>query len=74
MRVVRDLYTSDGFWDLTYDEPPDWAQVQEDYEYVWAYGVPRFSASLAAIGDRVYSFGALEVYRLRKPPPENSDR
>lgn len=72
MRIVRDLYTSDGFWDLTYDQPPDWAQVQEDYDYVWAYGVPRYSAPLAAIGDRVYSFGALEVYRLRKPSPENS--
>jgi len=74
MRIIRDLYTSDGFWDLTYDQPPDWAQVQEDYEYVWAYGVSRFSAPLAAIGDRVYSFGALEVYRVRKPPPENPDR
>jgi hypothetical protein len=51
-----------------YDEPPDWQQVQNDYEYVWAYDVPRFSAPLAQIGDRIYSSGALEVYRIRKAP------
>jgi hypothetical protein len=49
-----------------YEETLDWKQVQNDYDYVWAYGVPRFSAALAGIGERVYSFNELEVYRIRK--------
>jgi hypothetical protein len=67
MRIIYESYTPDGFWDLVYDEAPDWSQVQHDYEYVWAYGVPRFSGDLSRIGTKVYSYGALEVYRLRKP-------
>ncbi|MBZ5660157.1 MAG: hypothetical protein LAO08_07085 [Acidobacteriia bacterium] len=68
MRIVHDSYTPDGFWDHVYDEPPDWKLVQGDYDYVWAYGVPRFSAPLADIGEKIYSFGPLEVYHLRKSP------
>jgi hypothetical protein len=68
MRIIHDSYTPDGFWNLVYDEAPDWQQVQNDYDYVWAYDVPRFSASLAGIGERIYSSGALEVYRIRKSP------
>ena len=67
MRIIHDSYTPDGFWDLVYEENPDWQQVQNDYDYVWAYDVPRFSAPLAAIGERIYSSGPLEVYRVRKP-------
>jgi hypothetical protein len=66
MRIIHDSYTPDGFWNHVYEEPPDWKQVQSDYEYVWAYDVPKFSAALAGIGDRIYTFGALEVYRVRK--------
>jgi hypothetical protein len=66
VRIIYDSYTSDGFWNEEYDEPPDWKQVQSDYDYVWAYGVPRFSSALGAIGERVYSYGPLEVYRVRK--------
>ncbi len=69
LRITRDSYTADGFWDLAYDSPPDWPELPGDYQYVWAYGVPRFSAPLAGIGDRIYSYGPLEVYRLH-PPPE----
>jgi hypothetical protein len=68
MRISYDSYTPEGLWNLVYDEPPDWKQVQNDYDYVWAYDVPRFSAGLAGIGERVYSYGALEVYRIRKLP------
>ena len=68
MRIIYDSYTADGFWYHVYDEPPDWKKVQSDYEYVWAYDVSKFSAALAEIGDRIYSFGALEVYRIRKSP------
>jgi hypothetical protein len=72
LRVVYRSYTPDGFWDLEYTEAPDWKQVQSDYEYVWAYGVPEFSTALAAIGDRIYSYRALEVYRLRKASGEGA--
>ena len=68
MRIVHQSYTPDGFWDLVYEEAPDWSQVRSDYEYVWAYGVPRFSEALSRVGDKIYSYGALEVYRVRKPP------
>lgn len=68
MRIIYDSYTPDGFWNLVYDEPPDWQQVQSDYDYVWAYDVSKFSAALAGIGERIYSSGPLEVYRLRKSP------
>jgi hypothetical protein len=72
MRIIYSSYTPDGFWNLGYDEPPDWQQVKLDYEYVWAYGVPRFSAPLSAIGERIYSSGALEVYRIHKSPETNA--
>jgi hypothetical protein len=68
MRIIHDSYTPDGFWDHVYDELPDWKQVQSDYDYVWAYDVPRFSAALATIGEKIYTYGPLEVYRLRKLP------
>ena len=67
MRITHESYTPDGFWNLVYDQPPDWSQVQNDYEYVWAYDVPRFSVPLAKIGERIYSSVPLEVYRIRKP-------
>jgi hypothetical protein len=68
MRIVHESYTPEGFWNLVYDEAPDWQQVRSDYEYVWAYDVPRFSAPLADIGERIYTSGGLEVYRIRKSP------
>jgi hypothetical protein len=71
MRIIYDSYTPDGFWNLMYEGAPDWQQVQNDYEYVWAYDVPRFSAPLAGIGERIYSSGALEVYRIRKSTDTN---
>jgi hypothetical protein len=68
MRIIYDSYTPDGFFDLVYAEAPDWQQVRNDYDYVWAYDVPRFSESLGRIGDKIYSSGPLEVYRIRKSP------
>jgi hypothetical protein len=72
MRIIYDSYTPDGFWDNCYDEVPDWKQVQSDYDYVWAYDVSRFSAALSGIGDRVYSYGPLNVYRIRKLADANA--
>jgi hypothetical protein len=69
MRITYDSYTDDDFWNLSYDSPPDYSQVASDYQYAWAYGTPEFSSGLATVGDRIYSYGALEVYKLRQPPP-----
>jgi hypothetical protein len=71
MRIVHDSYTPDGFWDHEYQEAPDWQQVQSDYDFVWAYDVQKFSAPLAGIGEKVYSCGPLEVYRIKKIPDES---
>lgn len=66
MQIKVDVYDPDGFWDLSYDAPPDWAQVREDYDYVWAYDVGKFDAGLDTIGDPVYTSGKLELYKIRK--------
>ncbi len=68
MRITQDSYTLDGFWQLSYPDTPDWRAVQKDYDFVWAYNVPRFSAPLARIGTLVYSSGRLELYRLSPSP------
>jgi hypothetical protein len=68
LRITTDVYDLDGFWNLKYDSPPDWAQIQEDYDYVWAYDVARFDSGLRTIGDMVYTSGKLKLYRVRKPP------
>jgi hypothetical protein len=66
LRLTADVYAPDGFWDLTYAEPPDWEQVRDNYDYVWAYDVPQFHAALSRIGERAYASGKLELYRIRK--------
>jgi hypothetical protein len=66
MRIVHNSYTADGFWNLIYAEAPDWEQIRRNYDYVWDYDTPRFSKDLNGIGDRIYSYGPLEVYRIRK--------
>ena len=73
LRIEYDGYSPDGFWGLDYEESPDWARVQKDYDYVWAYNVSRFSDSLETIGELVYEYGDLEVYRLNKFDGEFSE-
>jgi hypothetical protein len=67
LAIREDAYSPDGFWDLAYDKPPDWQQVQEDYDYIWAYNVDKFSPQLELIGDLIYEDGRLQVFRLKKP-------
>jgi hypothetical protein len=77
LRMTADPYAPDDFWDLEYKDPPEWADVREDYDYVWAYKVPRFSTQLKNLGDLVYQSGDLSVYQVRKsttPPRVTTHR
>lgn len=67
LQVKVDVYDPDGFWNLSYDAPPDWNQVRQDYDYVWAYDVGKFESGLDTIGEPIYTSGKLELYRIRKP-------
>jgi len=72
LQIRRDTYSPDGFWDLSYDQPPDWAQIQEDYDYVWAYHVRRFSSELTRIGQLVYEDADLQVFQMNKSSNDSS--
>ena len=47
----------------------DWARVQHDFDYVWAYDVPQLYPPLSAIGKLVFENGDgdVRVFRLNKP-------
>jgi len=45
----------------------DWARVQHDFDYVWAYDVPQLYPSLSAIGKLAFENGDVRVFRLTKP-------
>jgi len=62
MRIIHDSYTPDGFWFHVYDEPPDWKTGAERLRNTCGPTMSRdFLERSPAIGDRIYSFGALEV-------------
>ncbi|MGH8281095.1 MAG: hypothetical protein ACRERZ_02770, partial [Gammaproteobacteria bacterium] len=75
LHETGDVYEPDGFWDLSYPAPPDWKEVSNGYDYVWAYDVEKFRAGLSSIADPVYTSGKLTLYRVRRmadapmPPP-----
>ena len=69
LRIRMQTYTPDGFWDLHYNGQLDWAQVQNDYDYVYAYNVPQFENGLRGIGDVIYTSGKLELFKMRKESP-----
>ena len=66
LRMRPSVYTSDGFWSLRYDQPPDWAALQSNFDYVWAYNVERFAGELTKIGEPVYESGRLRVFRMKR--------
>jgi hypothetical protein len=53
--------------------PPDWNLIRRDYDYVWAYDFPRWSAQLTTIGNMVYGAGNLRLYRLPQATAEEAD-
>ncbi len=67
LKVTRDAFTLDGFWDLSYNEKVDWAGMQDDYDYVWAFDAPvRFEPGLHSIGDVIYTDGKLDLFKIDK--------
>src|ERR1039457_2943877 len=70
LRIRMQTYTPDGFWDLSYHEQLDWERVRLDYDYVYAYNVPKFEDGLRGIGDVIYTSGKLQLFRIRKEASE----
>jgi hypothetical protein len=67
LKTTQELFTLDGFWDLSYDEKVDWKDLQNDYDYVWAYDAPdRFAPGLQSIGTVIYTSGKLRLYKIDK--------
>jgi hypothetical protein len=66
VQVKSNLVRPEGFWDLNYEEDPDWDKVADDYDYVWAFHVPQYNEDLAEIGEMVYASGDLRLYRIKK--------
>lgn len=67
-QATKNLSSLDGFWSLNYDEQEiDWQDLQDDYDYVWAYEAPaRFEPGLRSIGDVIYTSGKLELFKIDK--------
>ncbi|HEV3218371.1 MAG TPA: hypothetical protein VGZ48_01270 [Candidatus Acidoferrales bacterium] len=67
LNITKDTFTLDGFWELSYDEQVNWKDLQDDYDYVWAYDAPqKFEPGLKSIGDVIYTSGKLELYKIDK--------
>jgi hypothetical protein len=66
LHISVDTYSPDGFWDLSYSEKVEWAQVRSDYDYVWAYDVPDYESDLRKVGDLIYASGKLKFFKIKK--------
>ena len=51
-------------------ESPDWNAIRRDYDDVWSFRLPQFSAPLSTIGTRVFASGDLEVFRVTRAPSD----
>jgi hypothetical protein len=69
LRLKKETYAPDGFWDLSYNEKLELDSIQKDYDYVYAFNVPDYEEDLRSIGDVIYTSGKLELFRIR--PPNN---
>jgi hypothetical protein len=67
LQIKVNTETPDGFWDLEYKDEPEWQDIAEDYDYVWAYNTAKYAPQLQRIGDQVFKDGDLAMYRIKKP-------
>lgn len=44
--------------------PPDWKQVENNYDYVWTYNTDYYTRDLLAFGTQIYQSGPLRLFRL----------
>jgi hypothetical protein len=42
----------------------DWGRIAREFDYVWVYHLPEFSAPLSSAGSLVYRDGDLKVFRV----------
>lgn len=68
MRIIYNSYTPADFGTSHRRWSRIGARFRSTMTTFWAYRVPKFSAALAGIGDLVYSYGSLQLYRVHKPP------
>jgi len=73
VQVKSNLARPEGFWDLNYEEDPNWEKVAGDYDYVWAFHVPQYKEDLDEIGDAIYQSGDLRLYRIKKDRPKEEE-
>ena len=67
LHLKKEVYAPDGFWDLSYNEKLELDQIQNEYDYVYAFNVPDYEEDLRSIGDVIYTSGKLELFRVRPP-------
>ena len=65
LHLKKEAYAPDGFWDLSYNEKLELDQIQNQYDYVYAFNVPDYEADLRSIGDEIYTSGKLKLFRIR---------
>jgi len=73
LQIKVDTATPDGFWDLEYKEELDWQDIAKEYDFIWAYNVPRYAPQLQQIGEVVFKDGDLTMYRIKKPKEEDDE-
>ena len=44
----------------------DWGRIAREFDYVWAYHVPQFTAPLSSAGEIVFEGESLQVFHLKK--------
>ena len=73
VQVKSNLARPEGFWNLEYEDDPDWDKVADDYDYVWAFHVPQYKEDLDDAGEMVYESGDLRLYRINKDREKEDD-
>ena len=73
VQVKSNLARPEGFWELNYEDDPDWDKVADDYDYVWAFHVPQYKEDLDEVGEMVYESGDLRLYRMKKDRSKDDD-
>ncbi|MBV8206883.1 MAG: hypothetical protein JO041_08830 [Acidobacteria bacterium] len=60
------LPAPDDFWNLDYTTAPDWHEIRQEYDYVWAWDVTKFDSDLRKFAEPVYATGLLRLYKVRR--------